>query len=158
MKGPILSKDYRSLQNELAGDLSAAATSVSLMQKGGTKKLRLVQSDLPHLIPDGAVLEVESINFTKLAMGDVICISTGRETSVRRFIKLKMTSADTYLLTAHKGLNKKEALPKGALVGRVVSVTAGGETFSPLRKENALSAFWGKLTEYGTHKAFGFIG
>lgn len=158
MKGSTVSKDYSALKNELAGDLSAAATSVSLMNKGGTKKVRLVSSDLKGLIPDGATLEIEAVQFTKLAMGDVICISTGRETSVRRFVKLKMTKEDTYLLTAYDGFGKKEALPKGALVGRVVNVTAGGKTFHPLKNENALSGFWGRLTEYGTHKAFGLFG
>lgn len=158
MKGSTVSKDYSALKNELAGDLSAAATSVSLMSKGGTKKVRLVHSNLPRLIPDGATLEVEAVNFTKLAMGDVICVSTGKETSVRRFVKLKMTKEDTYLLTAYDGFGKKEALPKSVLIGRVVNVTAGGQTYHPLNKENPLSGFWGRLTEYGTHKAFGIFG
>lgn len=158
MKGSTVSKDYSELQRELAGDLSAAATSVSLMNKGGTKKVRLVSSDLKALIPDGSTLEIEAVQFTKLAMGDVICISTGRETSVRRFVKLKMTKEDTYLLTAYDGFGKKEALPKGALVGRVVNVIAGGKTFHPLKNENPISGFWGRLTEYGTHKAFGLFG
>ena len=158
MKGSTVSKDYSTLQNELAGDMNAAATSVSLMNKGGTKKLRLGQSDLKGLIPDGAVLEVEAVNFTKLAMGEVICVSTGRETVVRRFVKLKMTKADTYMLTAYDGFGKKEALPKSVLIGRVVNVTAGGKEFHPLKNENPLSAFWGRLTEYGTHKAFGMFG
>lgn len=158
MKGSTVSKDYSTLQNELAGDLNAAATSVSLMNKGGSKKLRLAHSDLKSLMPDGAVLEVEAVNFTKLAMGDVVCVTTGRETAVRRFVKLKMTKADTYMLTAYDGFGKKEALPKSALVGRVINVTVGDKSYHPLKKENPVSAFWGRLTEYGTHKAFGLFG
>ncbi len=142
----------------MAGDLNAAATSVSLLNKGGTKKVRLARSDLQRLIPDDSTLEIEAVQFTKLVMGDVICVSTGRETSVRRFVKLKMTKEDTFLLTAYDGFGKKEALPKSVLIGRVVNVTARGQTYHPLKKENPLSAFWGKLTEYGTHKAFGIFG
>jgi hypothetical protein len=158
MKGTTLSKDYSSLQNELAGDLSAAATAVSLAGGAGTKKVKLVKSDLTALIPDGCVLEVQAVNFTKLQMGDIICVSAGRETSVRRFVKLKMTKADTYILTAYDGFDKKEALPKSCLIGKVVSVQAQGQTYDPRKKEGAFSAFWGKLTEYGTHKAFGLFG
>ena len=69
-----------------------------------------------------------------------------------------MTKEDTYLLTAYDGFGKKEALPKGALVGRVVNVTAGGKTFHPLKNENALSGFWGRLTEYGTQRRSAFSG
>jgi hypothetical protein len=158
MKGSTVSKNYSNLQNELAGDLTAAATSVSLMGANGTKKVRIGKSHLPRLIPDGATLEVQAVTFTKLQMGDVICVSAGRDTVVRRFVKLKMTKADTYLLTAYDGFTKKEVLPKGALIGKVVSVQAQGRTFDPQKEENFLTAFWGRLTEYGTHKAFGIFG
>lgn len=157
MKGTTLSKDYSHLKKELAGDLSAAATSVSL-SSSGVRKVKLPTSHLRSLIPDGAVLEVQTIKFTKLQMGDVICVSTGRETMVRRYVKLKMTKNGEYLLTAYDNCGKKEALPKTALLGKVVSVQANGRTFDPRKEENPLSAFWGKLTEYGTHKAFGIFG
>lgn len=117
-----------------------------------------MKSDLAALVPDGAVLEVQAVNFTKLQMGDVICVSSGRETSVRRYVKLKMTQKGEYLLCAYDGLGKKEALPKSSLIGKVVSVQAGGRTYDPSKEEGALKAFWGKLTEYGTHKAFGIFG
>ena len=87
-------------------------------------------------------------------MGDIICVNTGKSAQVRRFIKLKMTKSDTLLLTAYEGFDKKEALPKSSLVGRVVEVEAGGQTWNP-NKENALKRFWDRLTEYGTHKPFG---
>lgn len=153
-----MSKDYSALQNEIAGDVSAAATSVSLSSGVGSKRLRLSKSDLIALIPDGAVIEVQAVNFTKLQMGDVICVSAGRETVVRRYVKLKMTKQGEYLLCAYDGFGKKEALPKSSLIGKVVSVQAGGENYDPRKKEGPLAAFWGKLTEYGTHKAFGIFG
>ena len=158
MKGSALSKDYSALQNEIAGDMKAAEASVSLSVGGGSKKIRLPKSDLAALIPDGAVLEVQAVNFTKLQMGEIVCCAHGRDTVVRRFVKLKMTKQGEYLLFAYDGFGKKEALPKSAVIGKVVSVTAQGQTYDPHKRENPLSAFWGKLTEYGTHKAFGLFG
>jgi hypothetical protein len=157
MKGSTLSKDYASLQNELASDLTAAATSASV-GGAGPKKLKLPTSHLKSLIPDGATLEVHPIKFTKLQMGDIICVTSGKDIQVRRYVKLKMTKQGEYLLTAYDGFDKKEALAKGALIGKVVSVQAQGRTYDPRKEEGALAAFWGKLTEYGTHKAFGLFG
>ena len=153
MKGTTLSKDYSALQNEIAGDLSAAATSAS-----GQKKIKLTESDLKSLIPDNSVLEIQPVQFTKLQMGDVICVSSGRNTVVRRYVKLKMTKQGEYLLCAYDGFGKKEALPKSCLIGKVVSVQAQGKTYDPRKAEGAFAGFWGKLTEYGTHKAFGIFG
>jgi hypothetical protein len=158
MKGSTLSKDYSALQHEMAGDLKAAETSVSMHNSSGSKRVKLPTSHLKALIPDGCVIEIQSINFTKLQMGDVICVSSGRETLVRRFVKLKMTKQGEYLLTAYDGSGKKEALPKSCLLGKVVNVNANGQNYDPRKKENPISAFWGKLTEYGTHKAFGIFG
>ena len=158
MKGSTVSKDYSALENEMAGDLNAAATSVALMSGGGTKKVRLHKSHLKGIIPDGAVIEVQSLTFTKLSMGDIICVTQGSETVLRRFIRLKMTNKDTYLETTHDGSDQKEPLSKSALVGRVISVKAGGRDFDPHKAENPFSRLWGKLTEYGTHKAFGLFG
>jgi hypothetical protein len=157
MKGTALSKDYTHFEKELAGELTAAATTVS-MGASGARKVKLPTSELKALIPDGAVLEVAAVQFTKLQMGDVICVNTGREMAVRRYVKLKMTKNGEYLLTAYDNCGKKEALPKSALVGKVVSVQAQGRTYDPRKAENPLAAFWGKLTEYGTHKAFGIFG
>lgn len=150
-------KDYTSLQSELAGDLASAAASVSMSTSGGKRQIKLKESALPNLVPSNSVLQVQATKFTDLKMGDVICVSIGREMNVRRFVKLKMTAKDTLLLTAYEGFDKKEALPKGALLGLVVAVNAGGETFDPRKKENPFSKFWGKLTEYGTHKPFGLF-
>lgn len=148
-----MSKDYRTLQNDLASDLTAAAAVTS-----GARKVKLNKSDLRSLIPDGATVEVQQITFTKLQMGDVILVSSGRETVVRRFVKLKMTKSDTYLLTAYEGFDKKEALAKSCLIGKVVNVQVGDRSYDPVKEEGLFKAFWGKLTEYGTHKAFGLIG
>ena len=149
-----LSKDYNQLRSQIAGDLTAAATSASLAGGSGKKKVRIIDSELPSAIPAGSRVSLESVAFGKLNMGDIICVNTGKSAQVRRFIKLKMTKSDTLLLTAYEGFEKKEALPKSSLVGRVVEVEAGGRTWDP-NKESALKRFWDKLTEYGTHKPFG---
>ncbi len=158
MKGSTVSKDYNALENKLAGDLNAAATSVALMSGGGTQKVRLKTSHLKSIIPDGAVIQIQSLTFTKLAMGDIICVTKGTETVLRRFVRLKMTNKDTYLETVCEGMEKKELMSKSALVGRVISVTAGGRDFDPHKEENPFARLWGKMTEYGTHKAFGLFG
>lgn len=90
----------------------------------------------------------------KLNMGDIVCVNLGQGPQVRRFVKLKIAKADTYLLTTYDGYSKKEALPLSALVGRVAEAEAAGRTWNP-SAENPLQRFWSKLTEYGTHKPFG---
>jgi hypothetical protein len=149
-----LSKDYKDLQSQIAGDLTAAATSASLAGGSKSRKVRIVDSELPSVVPAGSKVSLESVAFGKLAMGDVICVNMGKSPQVRRFIKLKMTHSKTALLTAYEGFDQKEALPTTSLVGRVVQVEAGGRSWNP-NKEPFLSRLWHKLTEYGTHKPFG---
>lgn len=150
-----MSKDYSSLRNQLAGDFQAAAT---VAQGGSGRRIKVPSSDVPNLVPSGAQIEIETTTVTKLKMGDVVCVSIGRDVVIRRFIRLKMTKANTFIMVASKANREKEPLPHSALIGRVVSVTAGGITYDPLKKEGLLRSWWGQLTEYGTHKAFGFIG
>jgi len=149
-----VTKDYKDLHQQIAGDISAAATSASLTSGGKRKRIRLPKSDLPSIVPPGTAVALENVAIGKLNMGDVICVTLGEGPQVRRFVKLKMTAQDTYLLTAHEGSDKKEALPKSALVGRVAEAELGSRKWDP-SKENLLKKFWGKLTEYGTHKPFG---
>jgi hypothetical protein len=149
-----LSKDYRNLHHQIAGDLSAAATSASLAQGARRKKIRLSNSDLPSAIPAGSTISIESVAIGKLVMGDIICVTLGQGPQIRRFLRLKMTKSDTLIMTTHEGLDTKEALPKSALVGRVVEAEAGGAKWNP-GKQNPFKRFWSKLTEYGTHKPFG---
>lgn len=138
----------------MAGDVHAAAASASMASGGKNKKFRIVESHLPSDIPHGAEVFVEPVAFGKLSMGDIICVNLNGAAKVRRFVKLKMTTSDTYLLAAYEGYDKKEALPKSSLVGRVVKAEAAGKSWTP-GKENILQKFWSKLTEYGTHKPFG---
>ena len=155
MKGlTTLSKDYRDLQSQIAGDLTAAATSASLAGGSKNRKVRIIDSELPSVIPTGSRVSLESVAFEKLSMGDIICVNMGKSPQVRRFLKLKLTKSNTLLLTALEGSSKPEALPTTTLVGRVVQVEANGKTWNP-RSENLLTRFWHKLTEYGTHKPFG---
>lgn len=149
-----LSNDYRALQNQLAGDLTAAATSASLAGGAKSKKVRIIESELPSTIPQGSKVSLEQVAFGKLTMGDIICVNTGSRPQVRRFIKLKMTKNQTALMTACEGSAQKEMLPTSSLVGKVVEVESGGKSWDP-NKENFLTKFWQKLTQYGTHKPFG---
>lgn len=147
-------KDYSSLKNRIAGDVSAAAATASLASGGKNKKLRVRESDLPSVIPNGATVTVESVPFAKLNMGDIICVNLNKQTRLRRFIKLKMTSDDVLLLTGYEGRKTKDPLVKTSLIGRVVEVETESGRRDPC-KENVVQQFWNKLTEYGTHKPFG---
>lgn len=149
-----MANDYSSLQNQMAGDMSAAATAAALGGGGGRKKIHIRQSELPSLVPNGARVWIEGTAISKLVMGDIICVTLGQGPQLRRFVRLKMTQSDTLLITAYEGFNKKEALPKSSLVGKVVEAEAGGKKWDP-NKQNPIARFWGKLTEYGTHKPFG---
>ncbi len=138
-------------------ELMAASTAASLSFKDATRQLRLVNSDLPSLIPSGSSLRIRSAKFSELKMGDLIGVRIGSELAVRRFVKTKMTKSDTLLLTAKEGLKKKEPLSRTCLLGKIEKVTCGGRSYNPAQAENILQQFWGKLTEYGTHKPFGLF-
>lgn len=136
-------------------ELRFAATTAAIGAKSGSRQLPLTKSDVPSVIPSGSSISVESIKFSDLKMGDFICICVGNSFEVRRFVKVKMTKADTYLLTAKEGFGKKEAVTRSSLMGKVVQVRHGNDSFDPSKAHNVLKQFWGKLTEYGTHKPFG---
>ncbi len=91
-------------------------------------------------------------------MGDIICVRDGSELAVCRFVKAKIMKSNTFLLVAKEGHEKKEPLPRDALLGIVEKVEHGGKVFNPSSRENPFKKFWGKLTEYGTHKPFGLFG
>lgn len=142
----------------LVAELRAAATTASMTDTGKTRNVHLLDSDLPDLIPSQSLLKVRSVKFTNLRMGDIICVRVGSSFQVRRFVKTKITRSHTLLLTAKGNSDKKEPIPQSALLGKVESVEYGGRTFDPTKSENLLKKFWGKLTEYGTHRPFGLIG
>jgi len=144
-------------QPSLNQEMRAAAAVASVAGSNRARKIRLLDSDLPSLVPEGSTLEVAPAKFTDLKMGDIICVQMGHRLALRRFVKSKIAKKDTYLLTAREGFSKKEALPRTSLLGKVNKVTAGSESFDPGKAEGFLQQFWGKLTEYGTHKPFGFI-
>jgi hypothetical protein len=147
----IQSTDKQSLHQEM----KAAVTTASLGDKGKTRRIMLMDSNLPSIVPSQSLLKVRSVKFQELKMGDVVCVRIGSEFWVRRFVKAKMTRNNTLLLVAQEGYDKKEPLPLNALLGKVDEVEHGGRAFDPLGKENFLQSLWGKLTEYGTHKPFG---
>lgn len=142
----------------LSKEMRAAAAAASMTDSGTSRKVMLVNSELPSLIPSKSLLTIRSVKFNNLKMGDIICVRVGSDFTVRRFVKPKITRAHTLLLTVEEGADKKEALPQSCLLGKVESVEFGGKCFDPASKENFLKKFWGKLTEYGTHKAFGIFG
>ena len=146
-------ENRESLNHEMR--VAVAATSMGVA--GNARKIRLNDSDVPSLAPSESVLEVQPVKFTELKMGDLICVRDGNTFNVRRFVKVKMAKSDTYLLTAREGFDKKEALPRNSLMGRVESVTHRGQSFNPMATESFMKKFFGKLTEYGTHKPFGIF-
>ena len=149
-----MANDYSGMRNQIAGDLNAAATAASLSGGGGSKTIKLRESDCPKVVPGNCKITVKSTAFAKLAMGDIICVSLDGKPTIRRFVRLKMTQNDTFLITAYEGFDKKQALPKSSLMGKVTQVEAGGRTWDP-GNENLVTKFWNKLTEFGTHKPFG---
>lgn len=139
-------------------ELRVASAALSAFNGKKEQTLRLADSDLPSLIPDNSSLKVRSVKFTDLKMGDLICVQMGNTFAVRRFVKTKVAKQDHYLLTAREGFGKKEALLRSSLIGKIESVQHQGQTFDPASREGAGKKFWGMLTEYGTHKAFGLFG
>ena len=148
-----MSNDYATFRNSMMQDLNSAAISARAQQGRSRQKLRLADSDLPTLIPSGADIVVQPSVFTKLKTGELIYVRTRQGLKVRRFIKLKSTAKDSYLTVTHEGSSKKELLPKGALIGKVLSVEHEGKKYNP-GSEGLLARFRNLLTEYGTHVPF----
>lgn len=144
-------------RTRVSQELRVASAAFSALGGAKNQKLPIQESDLPSLIPSGSRAKVSTVKFSDLKMGDVICVRIGSTLAVRRFVKTKIAKNDTYLLTAREGFDKKEALLRSALIGRVDSVEFGGQTIDPGVQENSLKKFWGMLTEYGTHKVFGIF-
>jgi hypothetical protein len=144
-------------QPSVSQELRIAATAASMSDLGSTRQVRLNESELPSLIPSGAILNVKAVKFSELKMGDLICVRVGSTLVVRRFVKTKMTRSNTFLLTAKEGFDKKEAIARTSLIGKVEKVCCGGTSYDPAQREGILTQFWGKLTEYGTHKPFGIF-
>lgn len=131
----------------LTQELRLAVSAAALTKSGASRQLPLGRSDLPSIISNDTLIKVKAVKFSDLKMGDIVCVRQGGQIAVRRFVKLKMTNQDTYLLVAREGCDQKETLSRAALVGKV------DET----RPEGLLTKFWGRLTEYGTHKPFGLF-
>jgi phage pi2 protein 07 len=141
----------------LSQELRAAVTTASMGDRGKARNVMLVESDLPTLVPSKSLLKVRSVKFKDLKMGDIICIRVGADFKVRRFVKTKITRADTLLLVAQEGFDKKEPIPLNAYLGKVDAVEIGGCVFDPTKNESFWQNFMGKLTEFGTHKPFGIF-
>jgi hypothetical protein len=139
----------------ITSELRLAAATASMVDTGATRQVMLIKSDLEKVIPSGSLLTIRSVKFSNLKMGDFICVRDGSSFAVRRFVKTKMTSSETYLLTAKEGFDKKEPLKRDRLLGRVEGFQHAGKMVDPRKVEGALTRFWGRLTEYGTHKPFG---
>jgi hypothetical protein len=138
-------------------ELRAAVTTASLGDRGKSRNVMLMESELPTLVPSQSLLKVRSVRFQELKMGDIICVRVGSTFRVRRFVKTKITREHTLLLVAQEGFNKKDPVPLNAFLGKVDEVESAGRVFDPLKKENFFQTFWGKLTEFGTHKPFGLF-
>ncbi len=141
--------------SSLSQELRAAATAASLSSTGTTKHLQIQDSDVPSLVPNNAFIKVTSTKLQDLKMGDLVCVRAGGSYSVRRFVKVKHAASQTLVLTAREGYGKKEPITRASLLGKVEAISVGGKAVDPLKNEGILKSFWGKLTEYGTHKPFG---
>lgn len=151
-----IAKNQERLSQALKDELTAAATAACL-SSGNARHVRIGESDLPSLIPSRSLLKVNPIKFSELKMGDLICVRVGNDIAVRRFIKSRITAAHTLLLTALEGSEEKDQVTRPCFLGRVEAVNAGKKSYDPLAKEGMIRRFWGKFTEYGTHKPFGLI-
>lgn len=141
--------------SSISQELRAAATAASLSSTGTTKHIQIQNSDVPSLVPNNAYLKVTSVKLQDLKMGELVCVRVGGAYSVRRFVKIKHAASQTLVLTAREGYDKKEPINRAALLGKVEAMSVGGKAIDPLKNEGILKSFWGKLTEYGTHKPFG---
>lgn len=138
-------------------ELRAAVTTASLGNRGKSRNIMLVESELPSMVPPNSLLKVRSVRFQDLKMGDIICVRVGSTFRVRRYVKTKITREHTLLLVAQEGYDKKEPIPLNAFLGKVDGVEHGGRVVDPTKNESFLQNLWGKLTEFGTHKPFGIF-
>ncbi len=151
-----MARNYRGFQASMAQEISTASLAAQATQSRKSKKITVHDSDLKKLVPSGSQIELKPTVFTKLKAGDVLYVRLNKQLHLRRFIKMKMTKDEAYLVVIHDGQKKAQVLPKGCLLGKVEKVTHAGKTYDPTR-ESVVANFVNALTEYGTHIPFSGI-
>jgi hypothetical protein len=160
-----MAHDYRGFQDKVKGDLGAAAATA---QGQKSSKVRLRESDLPALIPQGASVEFAAVPFHRLKWGDIIFISVNREFVLRRFVEFEVRKKGTVVRVARATPPGIEEYPDTSIVGRVVVVEVKGQKFDPHTKESQMTRWGNEWTCFGTStpmeriakglRKYGFLG
>ena len=151
------SKDYEAFNTKVSGDVSQASFSAqSLEKKSIHTKVRIRESCLPELIPNGSTLEIEQVQFHHLRFGDLILVRDKKEIVIRRYINFEVRGpSEVVIHVVNQHWKIAEEFRDSSVSGRILMAESKGEHFNPYKKESASVRFKNWMTHFGTSTPFG---
>ncbi|MEW6284141.1 MAG: hypothetical protein AB1758_36340 [Candidatus Eremiobacterota bacterium] len=141
-----MANEYRRLEDRVSGDVHKASIAANVTVNERAQRVRLRGSDLPSMIPPGALIEVEPVVFHKLKFGTVVYVKLGNELALRRFVRLEIINDNDVLVLAKEKARRVDRIPANALVGRVAAAEFQGRPVR-IRHYGSIIDAW---TDFGT--------
>lgn len=147
-----MGSDYRGFQDKVMADVSQASMTAATMEKSGrgNSKVRIRASEMEPLIPNGSAIEYTATAGHKLKFGDIIFVRTGKDLSLRRFIAFEVGKGGARVVCVRVSPPTMEQHPDTSIVGKVVRVDAGGQSYDPYKKESLGQRWANEWTYFGT--------
>ena len=143
-----VTESYKEVARGAAQDLKKAEM-VSRLSEGGVKgvrKTRVPDSDNLPFLPRGAMVHFKSVDASRLKPGSFVILRRGPDLSIRRFIRLQVTTTALLIHVARiDGTLEKPILPSN-LVGQIFNLEHQNKAYDPTPRPT-IRDFW---TEFGT--------
>ena len=146
-----MSHDYRGFQDKIGADMATASASAAGMERTGSSRVRLRNSDLETLVPSGASIEFQPTGCHKLKFGDIVLVRQNKEFVLRRFVSFHIGKGGGAIVSLAKARPPLvEQFQDTMLVGRVMNVEARGQRYDPHKKESLGTRWRNEWTCFGT--------
>ncbi|MGE0494228.1 MAG: hypothetical protein AB7S38_33765 [Vulcanimicrobiota bacterium] len=133
--------NYTGMQMKLNNDIQSAGA-----LEGG-RRLVVHHSDLNTTVPHGSKVAIDPCSFFKLRAGDMVVVRTSEGIALRRFVRSKISPAETRLVMATETGTQEMSVK--SLMGRVREVEHKGQKFDP-NPTSWLAILANRLTACGT--------
>ncbi len=143
-----VASSYREVARSAASDLNKAAMVSRLTEATGksVKKVRVPNDDNAPFLPRGAMAHFRSLDVSRLKPGRFIILRRGGDLSIRRFIRLQVTTTSLLIHVARVNGPLEKPITPSSLVGQIVAVEVKEKTYDPTPPATVEDFF----TEYGT--------
>jgi len=143
-----VASSYREVARSAASDLNKAAMVSRLTEAGGksVKKVRVPNDDNAPFLPRGAMAHFRSLDASRLKPGSFVILRRGGDVSIRRFIRLQVTTNALLIHVARVNGPLEKPITPSSLVGQIVAVEVKDKTVDPTPPATVEDFF----TEFGT--------